>query len=96
MEKNAKNVPFFYKERNRMQKTFRSFINNGKERKKRLNRRTNTWRHGCFGKMDDYPDDTTPNSEPPKVEVLPETFHHIILPAKWLYCIVPDSSSSPA
>ena len=33
MEKNAKNVPFFHKERKRMQKTFCSFIKNGKERK---------------------------------------------------------------
>ena len=30
-----KNVPFFYKERKRTQKTFCSFIENGKERKKR-------------------------------------------------------------
>ena len=35
MEKNAKNVPFFYKERKRKQKTFRSFIKNGKGRKER-------------------------------------------------------------
>ena len=35
MEKNAKNVPFFYKERKRTQKTFRSFIKNAKERKER-------------------------------------------------------------
>ena len=28
-----KNVPFFYKERKRTQKTFYSFIKNGKERK---------------------------------------------------------------
>ena len=29
MEKNAKNVLFFYKERKRMQETFPSFIKNG-------------------------------------------------------------------
>ena len=31
-EKNAKIVPFFYKERKRMQRSFCSFIKNGKER----------------------------------------------------------------
>ena len=31
--KNAKIVPFFYKERERTQKKFRSFIKKGKERK---------------------------------------------------------------
>ena len=30
-----KNVPFFYKERKRTQRSFRSFIKNGKERKDR-------------------------------------------------------------
>ena len=35
MEKNAKIVPFFYKERKRMQRLFCSFIKNGKERKDR-------------------------------------------------------------
>ena len=35
MEKNAKNVSFFYKEQKRTQKKFRSFIKNGKGRKKR-------------------------------------------------------------
>ena len=33
MEKNAKIAPFFYKERKRMQRSFRSFIKNRKERK---------------------------------------------------------------
>ena len=33
MEKNAKIVPFFYKERKRKQRLFRSFIKNEKERK---------------------------------------------------------------
>ena len=32
-EKNAKIVPFFYKERKRTQRSERSFIKNGKERK---------------------------------------------------------------
>ena len=35
MEKNAKIVPFFCKERKRTQRSFRSFIKNGKERKDR-------------------------------------------------------------
>ena len=35
MEKNAKIVPFFYKEQKRMQRWFRSFIKNGKECKDR-------------------------------------------------------------
>ena len=35
MEKNAKIVPFFYRERKRTQRSFRSFIKNGKERKDR-------------------------------------------------------------
>ena len=35
MEKNAKIVPFFYKERKRTQRSFRSFIKNGKECKDR-------------------------------------------------------------
>ena len=33
MEKNAKNVPFFYKERKKPQRTPHSYIKNGKERK---------------------------------------------------------------
>ena len=33
---------------------------------KRVNRRLNTWRNGCFGKMDDHPVHTTPNHHPPK------------------------------
>ena len=32
-EKNAKIVPFFYKEQKRTQRSFHSFIKNGKERK---------------------------------------------------------------
>ena len=50
--------------------------------KKWLNRKMNTWRNGYFGKMDDLPVCTTPNPHPPKMDVLPQTFHQIILAAK--------------
>ena len=35
-KKKAKNAAFFYKERNRTQRKFRSFIKNGKEHKKNV------------------------------------------------------------
>ena len=34
--------------------------------------------------MDDHPVQTTPNHQPPKMDVLPETFLQIIFAAKWL------------
>ena len=47
--------------------------------KKRTNRRTNTWRNGCFGKMNDHLVLNTPNHQPPQMDVLPKTFLWIIL-----------------
>ena len=38
--------------------------------KKRMNRRTNTWRNGCFGKINDLPVHISPNHHPPKMNVL--------------------------
>ena len=43
-----------------------------------------TWRNGCFGKMDDLPDNTTPTHNPPKMDILPKSCLQIILAAKWL------------
>ena len=58
--------------------------------KKWMISKTATWRNGCFGKMDDHPFHTTPNDHPPKMDVLPKTFHQNILAPKWLvrYSIV--------
>ena len=42
--------------------------------KKRMNRKTDTWRNGCFGKMDDHPVYTTSNHHPPKMDVISKTF----------------------
>ena len=53
--------------------------------------RLHRW-NGCFGKMDDHPDHTTPNHHPPKMDVLPKTFLRIILAAKGL---VRHSSTCP-
>ena len=36
----------------------------------RMNRRTDTWRNGCFRKTDDHPVCTTPNHHPPQLGVL--------------------------
>ena len=47
--------------------------------KKRTNRRTNTWRNGCFGKMNDHLVLNTPNHQPPQMDVVPKTFLQIIL-----------------
>ena len=52
--------------------------------KKRMNRRTDTWWNGRFGKMDDHPVPTRPFQTPLKMDVLAKTFLHIILAAKWL------------
>ena len=52
--------------------------------KKRMNKRKDTWRNGCFGKMDAHPVHTIPNHQAPKMNVLPKTFLQIILAAKWL------------
>ena len=49
--------------------------------KKRINRRTDAWRNGCVGKMDDYPVNSTPSHHHPKCGNLPKTFLHIILAA---------------
>ena len=46
---------------------------------KRINRRTETWQNGCFRKINDHPGHATPNHHPPKMDVLPKTFHQIIL-----------------
>ena len=61
-------------------------------RKKWMNRKRNTWRNGCFGKMDDLPVPTTTNHHPPKMDVLSKIFLQIFLAAKWL---VQHSSTSP-
>ena len=53
--------------------------------------RLHRW-NGCFGKMDDHPDHTTPNHHPPKMDGLPKTFLKIILAAK---CLVRHSSTCP-
>ena len=42
--------------------------------KKSMKRRTDTWRNGCFGKMDDHPVHSTPNHHSPKMDVLSKTF----------------------
>ena len=62
---------------------------------KRVNRRLNTWRNGCFGKMDDHPVHTTPNHHPLKMDVLPKTFLQIILAVILYGYIVRHSSMSP-
>ena len=49
-----------------------------------MNRRTDTWRNGCFRKMDDHPVHATPNLHPSKMDVLQKTFLQIILAAKLL------------
>ena len=52
-----------------------------------LKKRTmDTWRNGCFGKMDDHLVLTIPNHHPTKMDVLPKTVVQIILsaiPCKW-------------
>ena len=52
--------------------------------KKRMNRRTATWRNGCFKRMFDHPVRTIPNHHPTKKDVLPKFVVQIILAAKWL------------
>ena len=42
------------------------------------------WQNGCFKKMDDHLAHTTPDQHPPKMDVLPKHFLHIILAAKLL------------
>ena len=67
-----------------------------------MNRRTDTWRNGCFGKMYDYPVYSTPqcdrNKPPPsKNGCSSKTFLQIILAAKWLVrnsCTVYPPNSS--
>ena len=61
-------------------------------RKKWMDRKRDTWRNGCFGKMDDLPVPTTTNHHPPKMDVLSKIFLQIFLAAKWL---VQHSSTSP-
>ena len=43
-----------------------------------------TWRKGCFGKIDDLPVHTAPNHQLPKMDVLPKTVLQIIHADKWL------------
>ena len=62
--------------------------------KKRMNKRKDTWRNGCFGKMDAHPVHTIPNHQATKMNVLPKTFLQIILAAKWLVGIQCPSNSS--
>ena len=52
--------------------------------KKRINRRLNTWRNGCFRKMGDHLVHTTPNHLRPKMDNLPKTFLQTIRASKWL------------
>ena len=60
--------------------------------KNRMNRRTDTWRNGCFGKIDDHLVHTPPKHRSPKMDDIPRTFLQIILAAKWL---VRQSKSPP-
>ena len=48
-----------------------------------MKRKTEAWRNGCFEK-NGWSSKTTPNKEPPKMDVLPKTFLQIILVTKWL------------
>ena len=70
MEKNRKNGTFFYKERKRTERTERSFVKNGKERKERnvLLQRTDAFLNHhtskiifktCFPNLTKMPKDTT-------------------------------------
>ena len=45
--------------------------------KKRIIWRSDTWQNGCFGKMDDYPFETTPNHHPSQFRCSSNNFSSI-------------------
>ena len=52
--------------------------------KKRMNRKTTTWRNGWFEQIDDHPVHSIPNHHSTKTGVIPRTFVQLILAAIWL------------